>query len=99
MNNDHITLTPSQVESYKSEGYLVVHNLLSPQEVEEFLEAERSRDPDGEPLDLRGHTRDAARNHLARHPSITSVVQQLIGGRPHEDTWIYRRDIQETVPV
>jgi ectoine hydroxylase-related dioxygenase (phytanoyl-CoA dioxygenase family) len=50
--------------------------------VAQFLEAERRRDEDDEPLDLRGHTRDAARDYLARHPRITSVVQQLIGGRP-----------------
>jgi len=83
MNSDRITLTQSQVESYESEGYLVVHDLLSPQEVEDFLEAESQRDPEAEPIGLRGHTQDAARDYLARHPRIVSVVHQLIGGRPH----------------
>ncbi len=81
MSADH-TLSNSQIEGFSTAGYLVVENLLSPKEVEDFLENERRTKEDPGPDDLRHHTRDPAWEYVTGHPRITAIVRRLIGGNP-----------------
>lgn len=68
-------LTDEQINQYRQDGYLVVPNLLTEDEMEAFL----NHRP--EPFTpLQGHRTDPQYRHLATHPRITAGAQQLVGG-------------------
>lgn len=76
-----ITLTSAQLAAYKRDGFLVVESLLSLQEVNAFLQHQKSKPKDVDP-GLRSHVVDQQWTYLAKHPNIAGVVAQLLGGRP-----------------
>jgi len=75
-------LTPQQVEQYHRDGYLVVPNLLSAQEVEEFVQHNEELGDAQKSYGLQGHQQDDIYRKVAHHPAITGPVAQLIEGAP-----------------
>jgi ectoine hydroxylase-related dioxygenase (phytanoyl-CoA dioxygenase family) len=76
-------LTPEQIDSYNQAGYIQIPDLLSPQEIDTFLDHEaKPKSPEVRELGLRKHTADDHWNRLASHPRIVSVVNQLLNGAP-----------------
>lgn len=75
-------LAQQQVQAYQRDGYLVVNDLITPEEVSAFVEyAGRPRPADAQqagPLQI--HTVDRQWAHLAKHPRIVPIVEQLMGG-------------------
>ena len=74
-------LTAEQLAQYRRDGFLVVADLLSEEEVDAFLTHQETR-PKEFDLGLRSHTVDPQWRYLANHPRIAGGVAQLIGGRP-----------------
>ena len=81
MDNQPIPLTADQVTSFHNEGYLVIQDLLTQEEVEAFVEYEAQSDMP-EPPGLQNHKTDAMWGHLAHHPRIADIVRQLCGPIP-----------------
>ncbi|MBT5874403.1 MAG: phytanoyl-CoA dioxygenase family protein [Candidatus Latescibacteria bacterium] len=77
-----ITLTGDQIAQYEANGYLVVPDLLTSDEVSTFLTHEQ--DPATEKLrnGLSTHLTDSAWDYLARHPNVAGAASQLIDGAP-----------------
>jgi ectoine hydroxylase-related dioxygenase (phytanoyl-CoA dioxygenase family) len=68
-------LTPEQIAFYHTQGYLVVPDLLTQDEVASFLHHTPYI-----PIPLHGHETDAQFRALAHHPKIAGGAQQLTGG-------------------
>ena len=77
-----LTLTEEQIAWYRADGYLVMPDLLTQDEVDAFLTHEK--DPETQELrnGLRTHLTDSECDYLARHPNVAGVVSQLIEGQP-----------------
>ena len=77
-----IQLTDAQVDRFHDEGYLVVPDLLTADEVEAFVR--HQADPEAESLrqGLRTHLSDPFWRRLAHHPNVAGVARQILGGRP-----------------
>jgi ectoine hydroxylase-related dioxygenase (phytanoyl-CoA dioxygenase family) len=73
-------LTPKQIDLYRTDGYLIVPDLLTAAEVSAFLT--EAAVPKPGPYGLHGHRKDPQYRHLATHPNIIRVVTQLLGGLP-----------------
>ena len=73
-------LSADQIEQYQTEGYLLVENLLTPEEVDTFVSYEDRRTEI--PRHLKLHCEDEQWSHLAHHPTITGIVSQLLTGAP-----------------
>lgn len=73
-------LSAEQVAAFRADGYLVVPELLPPDDVTAFLAHERS--PGAGPRGLQSHRVDAAWAAIARHPEVVVKVRQLLGGAP-----------------
>jgi ectoine hydroxylase-related dioxygenase (phytanoyl-CoA dioxygenase family) len=73
-------LDSTQVEAYRSNGFLVVEDLLTPEEVEAFVryEAEAQANQTG-PRGLQNHKADDKWAHITHHPRIAAIVRQLNG--------------------
>lgn len=76
------TLSHSQIEQYRNEGYLLVERVLSPDEVEAFLEHESRPQPPERRRGLLTHTVDPQWNAIATHRNIAGVARQLLNARP-----------------
>jgi len=74
-------LTATQIERYQHQGYLVVEELLTSEEVDAFVAYEANRS-DAAPRHLRLHCDDQHWFKLAHHPTITGVVEQLLAANP-----------------
>ena len=74
-------LSPQQVEQYRTDGYVVVTNLLTAEEVDTFLKQEAARKSEGG-FGLHGHVADAQYRYLAMHPRVAGGAWQLLGGQP-----------------
>ena len=70
-------LTPEQINSYRTDGYLVVHDLLTDDEVEAYLSHENEANVASQ-YGLRGHTEDPQYRYLATHPKIAGIASQLL---------------------
>lgn len=79
--SDPAPLSVTQVERYHNEGYLMVPNLLSPSEIDEFLKAEEQRDTSG-PGSLQNHNQEDHWAHMVRHPRVVPIVRQLLAAPP-----------------
>jgi ectoine hydroxylase-related dioxygenase (phytanoyl-CoA dioxygenase family) len=77
----NITLSESQISSYHRQGFLVLENLLSQQEVDAFLSSVESRPRDFDP-GLRFHIDDPQYEYVAKHPNVAGVAAQVLGGTP-----------------
>ena len=76
------TLTPEGVERYHADGYLVVPNLLTDQEIDAFLAHESEPKPPEWQKGLLSHTADPQWKYLATHPCVAGTAQQLLAGKP-----------------
>ena len=70
-------LTPEEINSYRTDGYLVVPDLLTDDEVEAYLAHENESSPANQ-CGLRGHTQDPQYRYLATHPKIAGIASQLL---------------------
>ena len=70
-------------QSYQDQGYLIVEDLLSPEEVSGFL-AEQDRDvpEEAKGLGLRRYTADPSWASIARNSKVKEIVSELVGGDP-----------------
>ena len=75
-------LSPQQIEAFHRDGFIVVENLLSDDEVDRFVDYEHQPKPEGWRQDLRHHVKDEVWRYVATHPNVTETVSQLIGGQP-----------------
>ena len=73
-------LSDEQVAQYKRDGYLVVHNLLTDEEVDAFVAYEHEDKPDGWIENLRHHVDDERWAHIAKHSNVVGIARQLLGG-------------------
>ena len=74
-------LAPTQIEEYHNEGYLIIENLLTAEEVDAFVNYEATQVDCG-PRGLQNHCNDSQWAQLAHHPNIVGVVRQLLDGPP-----------------
>ena len=78
-----MVLTPDQIAQYECDGFLVVRDLLTVEEIEIFLAEETNEKPQvWRELGLRRYTVDPQWQYLATHPTISGIVAQLLGDRP-----------------
>ena len=78
-----MALTPDEIAQYERDGVLVVGDLLTDEEIETFLAEEKNEKPQAwQKLGLRRYTADPQWQHLATHPTISGIVEQLLGGSP-----------------
>lgn len=77
-----VRLSAEQIESYHRDGYLIVEDLLTNSEVDDFVGYESEPKPEGWREDLLHHTDDERWSRLARHPNVTGPVRQLLAARP-----------------
>lgn len=70
-------LTPDQIAQYQRDGYLVVHDLFTPDEVEAFVAYEQQAKPEGWNEDLRRHTHDDLWHGYAVNPRIAEALEAL----------------------
>lgn len=81
MNETPRILTPEQIEHFRTDGYLVVENLLTEAETSAFLRHIRE-DPAPGGYALHGHLRDPHYRALATHPRVAGAAAQILCGRP-----------------
>lgn len=74
--NANQLLASEQVDDYRKDGYLIVPDLLTAEEVDEFLSHTAAPD-----VGLHGHIKDPQFRRLAIHPEIAGRAEQLLGGR------------------
>ncbi len=78
-----LSLTSEQVASYRADGFVQVQDLLTPSEINAFLEAQsEAAAPEVLELGLRRHTADPQWRYLASHPRISAIASRLLGGTP-----------------
>jgi len=82
LSNDIRLLDDDQVRRYESDGYLVVHDLLTDAEVRAFLDHESKPKPSEWHLGLRTHTADPQWRYLATHPRVAGIARQLLNSQP-----------------
>lgn len=72
-------LSPDQVAQYARDGYLIVPDLLTAAEADEFVAHAALQDADEWREDLRYHTIDGAWSRVATNPRVVAIAQQLLG--------------------
>ena len=75
-------LTPDQLAQYQRDGYLIVPDLFTPEEVERFVAYEQTPKPEGWNEGLRRHTHDDLWRAYATNPRITGVLRQILDAAP-----------------
>lgn len=75
-------LTPAQIEQYRRDGYLIVPDLLTDEEIDDFVAYEAAPKPDGWRANLRHHVDDEQWNAIATHPNVVRIVEQLLNASP-----------------
>ena len=75
-------LTPEQIDRYRRDGYLVVPDLLSDEEIDRFVAYEAEPKPEGWRQNLRHHVDDEQWRYLACHPRLAGGAAQLLDGAP-----------------
>jgi phytanoyl-CoA hydroxylase len=74
-------LTQAQVDEYQREGFLVVHNLLTPERADWFVAYEATQDPEWRNR-LDNHVRDPEWTAIVKHQPMVSIAGQLLGAAP-----------------
>lgn len=82
MSTSAAPLSDQQVATFHSQGYLVVKDLLTKEEVDHFVRYEAAADQPG-PRGLQNHKTDTEWSHIAQHPRIVAIVRQLGRSEPH----------------
>lgn len=77
-----MTLTPGQIDQFNRDGFVVVHNLFTPAEVDAYVAHQSKPRPKEWNLGLQSHKADPMIKGMANHPNIVSITRQLVGGRP-----------------
>ncbi len=75
-----MTLNDSQIAQYERNGYLIVHDLLTDDEVDAFVAYESGEKPEGWRENLRHHVDDERWAHIAKHPNVVRIARQLLHG-------------------
>jgi len=76
-------LSDAQIEQYRRDGYLVVHDLLSKEDVEAFVRYEEEPKPEGWRQNLLHHVDDPHWRRIATNERSVAVARQLLeGARP-----------------
>lgn len=76
-------LSVQQKQCYLDDGFLVVPDLLSQDEVGVFLAEQEGDAPDDvKGLGLKRYTADASWASIARHANVKEIVNELVGGDP-----------------
>jgi len=75
-------LSPQQIETFHRDGFIIVENLLTDEEIDRFVAYEHEPKPEGWRQDLRHHASDEVWRYVATHPNVTEAVSELIGGQP-----------------
>jgi ectoine hydroxylase-related dioxygenase (phytanoyl-CoA dioxygenase family) len=73
-------LTEEQAAQYRRDGYLIVPNLLSDDELRAYVEHFSKPRPPEWNLGLRTHTADPMFRYVAHHPKAVAIARQLSGG-------------------
>ena len=76
-----MSLSADQIDQYERRGYLIVDEVLTDREGEDFLDHQASPSPHAD-LGLRRHTADPRWAHISAHPNIAGTAAQLCGGKP-----------------
>jgi phytanoyl-CoA hydroxylase len=74
-------LTQTELDQYRRDGYLVVRDLLSREEVVRFVTYEASQDPKWRDS-LSNHTRNDEWERVAKHPRMVGIARQILGATP-----------------
>jgi phytanoyl-CoA hydroxylase len=74
-------LSETELTQYRTDGYLVVPELVSAAEVEEFVSYEASCDPERRDH-LDNHKSDPRWRQVAAHPNIAGIASQILGADP-----------------
>ena len=80
VENRAIQLSQDQIKRYHDDGYLVVDDLLAPDEVAAFVAHESAAKPPEFDKGLLSHTVDPQWSYVARHRNVAGVARQLAGG-------------------
>lgn len=73
-------LSSEQIKQYNDNGFLIVPNLLSEQEVDEFVQYEATQDPEWR-NHLDNHKRDERWARVAKHPHIIEPIRQILNSQ------------------
>lgn len=77
-----MSLSDEQIAQYQRDGYLIVHDLLTEEEVDAFVAYEAQDKPDGWIENLRHHVDDPKWEAIAKHPNVVNIARQLVGSTP-----------------
>ena len=75
-------LEPEQIKRYGEQGYLLVADLLTQEEIDRFQECERALGPAPGPRGLQNHQNEEHWANLAKHHRVSGIVRQLLDGPP-----------------
>jgi ectoine hydroxylase-related dioxygenase (phytanoyl-CoA dioxygenase family) len=75
-------LSDAQVKEYHKDGFLVVSDVLTGKEVDEFVAYESEPKPGGWRESLMHHKEDAHWKQIATHPNIVAIAAQLTEANP-----------------
>ncbi len=73
-----VPLTPEQIAQYQRDGYLVVRDLLTADEVDAFVTYEAQQDKKYRES-LHNHVHNPHWAFVAKHPNVINIVRQLLG--------------------
>jgi phytanoyl-CoA hydroxylase len=79
--NAPMTLSDAQIAQYERDGYLIVPDLLTDDEIDDFVAYEHEPKPEGWRENLRHHADDERWAQIAKHPNVVSIARQLLGGK------------------
>ncbi len=91
---EQLLLTQEQLQQYRAQGYLVVNNLLTEEEVDAFVNYEAKQDPEAR-NHLDNHKKNEHWAAVAKHPHITGIAQQILDATP----WIVQTMYLEKYPA
>jgi phytanoyl-CoA hydroxylase len=91
---EQLLLTQEQLQQYREQGYLVVNDLLTAEEVDAFVSYEAKQDPEAR-NHLDNHKKNEHWAAVAKHPHITGIAQQILGATP----WIVQTMYLEKYPA
>ncbi|MCX5659215.1 MAG: phytanoyl-CoA dioxygenase family protein [Planctomycetota bacterium] len=75
-------LTEQQVQQFRTDGYVVVPNLLTSDEIDNFVAQQAKPKPAEWNLGLQSHKADPNWKYVSNHPRVAGGAAQLLGGRP-----------------
>ena len=76
-------LTNEQLATYQCNGYLIVEDLLTSDEIDAFVAYENKGEYPPGPRGLQNHKFDSEWAYIAKHPRIVAIVQHILQGSPY----------------